>query len=111
MQRSHLLAAASRLAEGGGVARAAPCPARQARTARLHRLVSGIVGLCQRSGEKGGKETGPNPVDRGRPGSKRHLLVDGDSLPLSVILTGANVHDSRVFEELIEGVEPIRTPS
>ena len=32
-------------------------------------------------------------------------------MPLSVILTGANVHDSRVFEALIEGVEPIRTPS
>jgi IS5 family transposase len=32
-------------------------------------------------------------------------------LPLSVILTGANVHDSMVFEELIEGVEPIQTPS
>jgi transposase len=109
VQRSHLLAAASRPAEGGGVARAAPRPPRQARKTRPDRLVSGIVGLCQRSGEKGGEETGPNPVDRGRPGSKRHLLVDG--LPLSVILTGANVHDSRVFEELIEGVEPIRTPS
>jgi hypothetical protein len=32
-------------------------------------------------------------------------------LPLSVILTGANVHDSKIFEGLIEGVEPIRTPS
>jgi transposase len=32
-------------------------------------------------------------------------------LPLSVILTGANVHDSKVFEGLIEAVEPIRTPS
>jgi mannose-6-phosphate isomerase-like protein (cupin superfamily) len=111
LQRSHLLAAASRLAEGRGVARAASRPPRQARKTRPHRLVSGIVGLCQLSGEKGGEETGPNPVDRGRPGSKRHLLVDGDGLPLSVILTGANVHDSMVFEELIEGVEPIQTPS
>jgi len=93
------------------VARAAPLPARQARKTRPHRLVSGIVGLCQCSGEKGGEATGANPVDRGRPGSERHLLVDGDGLPLSVVLTGANVHDSRVFEELIEGVQPIRTPS
>jgi transposase len=28
-----------------------------------------------------------------------------------VISSGANVHDSGVFEELIEGVEPVRTPS
>ena len=111
MQRSRLLAATSRLAAGGGVARAAPCPTRQARKARPHRLVSGVVGLCQRSGEKGGEETDPNPLDRGRPGSKRRLLVDGDGLPLSVVLTGANVHDSKVFEELIEGVEQFRTPS
>ena len=111
MQRGHLLAATSRLATGGGVAHAASCPARQAWKTRPHRLVSGVVGLCRRFGEKGGEETGPNPVDRGRPGSKRHLLVDGDGLPLSVILTGANVHDSKVFEEIIEGVEPIRSSS
>jgi hypothetical protein len=111
VQRSHLLAAASRLAAGGGVVRATPGPARQARKTRPHRLVSDVFRLCQHSGERGGEETGPNPVDRGRPGSKRHLLVGGDGLVLSVILTGANVHDSKVFEDLIEGVGPIRTPS
>jgi IS5 family transposase len=60
---------------------------------------------------KGGEETGPNPVDRGRPGSKRHLIVDGEGMPLSEALTGASVHDSKTFEELIEGVEPARTLS
>jgi transposase len=93
------------------VASASPCPARQARKTRPHRLVSGVVRLCLRSGEKGAEQTGPNPVDRGRPGSKRRLLVDGEGLPLSVILTSANVHGSSIFEGLIEGVEPIRTPS
>ncbi len=111
MQRSHLLAAASRLAAGGGVVRATPYPTRQARKTQPHRLVSGVFRLCQHFGEKGGEETGPNPVDRGRPGSKSHLLVGGDGLPLSVILTGTNVHDSKVFGDLIEGVGPIRTPS
>jgi transposase len=60
--------------------------------------------------KKGGK-AGPNPVDRGRPGSKRHLLVDGNGTPLAVTLTGAQVHDSKVFEHLIDGVEPIRSPT
>ena len=32
-------------------------------------------------------------------------------MPLSVISTGASVHDSKLFEELLEGIEPIRTPS
>lgn len=38
-------------------------------------------------------EVGANPTDRGKNGSKRHILVDGAGVPLSVVLTGANVHD------------------
>jgi transposase len=49
-------------------------------------------------------------VDRGKPGSKRHLLVDRDGVPLAVWLTAANVNDSEVFEDLMEAVEPIRRP-
>src|SRR5919205_4228105 len=42
----------------------------------------------------GGVATGPNPTDRGKPGSKRHLVVDRQGIPLAVLLTAANVHDS-----------------
>src|SRR5919112_4380411 len=42
----------------------------------------------------GGAATGPNPTDRGKPGSKRHLVVDRQGIPLAVLLTAANVHDS-----------------
>jgi hypothetical protein len=35
--------------------------------------------------------TGPNPTDRGKRGTKRHLLVDQKGIPLSVIIiTSAN---------------------
>jgi transposase len=33
---------------------------------------------------------GPSPVDRARPGSKHHLIVDGHRIPLAVSLTGGN---------------------
>ena len=33
---------------------------------------------------------GSNPTDRGKKGSKRHLLVDGRGVPLSPAVTGAN---------------------
>ena len=56
------------------------------------------------------EKTGPSPVDRGRPGAKRHLVVDGGGVPLAVVLTGAQVHDSTVFEELIDGIKPVREP-
>jgi transposase len=49
-------------------------------------------------------------VDRGRPGSKRHLLVDGNGTPLVAVLTGAQVHDSKIFEQLVDGVEPVKGP-
>jgi transposase len=43
------------------------------------------------------RRTGPNPVDRGRPGSKRPLIVDGNGVPLAVIFTSAQVHDSTIY--------------
>jgi transposase len=61
-------------------------------------------------GKKGGDETGPNPTDRGKPGSKHHLLVDGQGAPLAVWLTAANVNDVELFEAVIEAVEPIKRP-
>jgi IS5 family transposase len=36
--------------------------------------------------------------------------VDRQGIPLAVWLTAANVHDSVVFEDLIEAVEPIQRP-
>ncbi|MGZ3097632.1 hypothetical protein [Streptomyces sp. H72] len=35
-----------------------------------------------------GPKGGPNPVDRSRPGSKHHLIIDGQGIPLAVSLTG-----------------------
>ncbi len=61
-----------------------------------------------RAGKKGGEKTGPNPTDRGRAGCKRHVIVDANGIPLAIRLTAANTHDSRVFEELIDAVPPIR---
>ncbi|MBB3172872.1 transposase [Endobacter medicaginis] len=57
--------------------------------------------------QKGGDKTGPNPTDRGRLGTKRHLITDANGLPLAFILTGANTHDSMPFEELIDRIPPI----
>lgn len=52
----------------------------------------------------GGAKTGKNPVDRGKKGSKHHLLVDGNGTPLAAIVTGANVHDVTQFEPLVNAV-------
>jgi IS5 family transposase len=54
---------------------------------------------------------GANPVDRGKPGSKLHLITDGHGLPLAVAVTAANVNDSTAFEGLIDDVPAVRAPS
>ena len=49
----------------------------------------------------GGEETGRNPTDRGKIGTKRHLLTDGNGAPLAFHLTAANRHDIKGIPELI----------
>jgi hypothetical protein len=55
------------------------------------------------SGRKGGELTGPNPVDRGKPGSKLHVLSDATGLPLLVGVSAANTHDSQALQPLVMG--------
>ena len=54
--------------------------------------------------------TGASPVDRGKPGSKFHLLVDGQGTPLAVALSAANRHDSTLLEQVIDAVPAIIGP-
>ena len=56
----------------------------------------------------GGEKTGPNPTDRAKPGSKHHLIVDGDGIPLAAILTGANAADVTQLEALVDAIPPVR---
>jgi len=55
-----------------------------------------------------GALTGPSPVDRGRTGSKHHLLVDPAGIPLAISLTGGNRNDVTQLLPLVDGVGPVR---
>ena len=52
----------------------------------------------------------PNPTDRGKNGSKRHLMVDANGIPLAIEHTGANVHDSEMAITLVDAIPPIKQP-
>jgi len=54
---------------------------------------------------------GANPVDRGKPGSKLHLVCDGNGLPLTAAVTAANVNDTSTFEAVLDDVPAVRTPA
>ena len=52
----------------------------------------------------GGKKTGKNPTDRGKKGTKKSLVVDGDGGPLGVVIAGANVVEQKLLKETIEAI-------
>ena len=52
----------------------------------------------------GGEATGPNPTDRGKSGTKRSLMTDGNGIPLSITVDGANRHDKKLVKETLEAI-------
>lgn len=106
--RHELLAKAQGLAESRRVGQAPPRSARPAGPGERDRLAALLPRQRRRAGQKGGENTGPNPTDRGKPGAKRHVIVDASGSPLAVRLSPANRHDSQLFEPLIDAVPPIR---
>jgi transposase len=54
---------------------------------------------------------GANPVDRGKPGSKLHLVCDASGLPLTPVVTAANAGDTIMFQALLDDVPAVLTPS
>ena len=73
-------------------------------------MVESFAGLSQCAGPRGGDKTGPNPTDRGKSGTKRHVVVDRQGVPLAARITAANVHDSMMLEEMIDAIEPVKGP-
>jgi transposase len=60
---------------------------------------------------KRGDHVGANPVDRGKPGTKLHLVCDGGGLPLTAAVTAANVADVTMLAAVVDDIPPVRTPS
>ena len=109
-KRYDLLAAAARLAESGGLGAAAHEVAQLAGRRSHYRHVTGERGQFERPGQKGGEATGRNPTDRGKLGSKYHLVVDQNGIPLAVCLSAANAHDSTILVSLVDMIPPIIGP-
>lgn len=75
------------------------------RPAELGRLLRGRIA---RPGSQRGDHVGPSPVDRARPGSKHHLIVDRHGTPLAVTLAGGNRHDVTQLLPLLDAIPSIR---
>jgi transposase len=76
--------------------------------AKVARLVTGSRGRQFCASGFWGLQTGPNPTDRAKLGSKRHLICDGRGIPLAVQLTGANRNDSQQALALVDAIPPLQ---
>jgi transposase len=56
----------------------------------------------------GGAQTGPSPVDRRKPGSKHHVVVDSHGIPLAATVSAANAPDITQLEEVVDAIPPVK---
>ena len=109
-QRHDVLASLAGLASGWCLAENMADAVGRVGLGRRDRLVYFGHGQLLGTGAFWGAKTGPNPTDRGKNGSKRHLIVDGQGTPLAIEHAGANVHDSEMAIALVDGIPPIKQP-
>jgi transposase len=55
----------------------------------------------------GGENSGKNPTDRGKLGTKHHIVTDANGIPLAVTATGSNKADVSEATHVIDSVTPI----
>lgn len=72
-------------------------------------MVGSNPGRSTRPGKKGGSLTGPSPVDRGKKGSKIHILSEAEGIPLVVGLSAANTHDSTMLRPMVEAIPAVKS--
>jgi transposase len=56
---------------------------------------------------QGGEDTGPNPTDRSKSGSKHHVLTDAQGIPLNATVTAANVNDVTQLLDVLINMPPV----
>ena len=49
-------------------------------------------------------------MDRGKPGSKIHAVSDRQGLPLTAVVSAANVNDHTLLQDVLDAVPAVRQP-
>ena len=56
---------------------------------------------------EGGEDTGPNPTDRGKSGSKHHVLTEANGIPLAVRITAFDLPDVVPVMRMLTAMPPV----
>src|ERR1041385_5769844 len=67
-----------------------------------------VIDSCSVRAKRGGELTGPNPTDRGKRGTKYHVLVASYGIPLAAIASAANGNGMMLFPALVRGAVVVR---
>jgi len=70
-------------------------------------LADVAVDCCVTKAPSGGEKAGRSPVDRGKQGIKRSMVVDGEGIPLGVVAAGANRHDSPLLAPTLDALRTL----
>lgn len=62
---------------------------------------------CITKAPGGGEVAGRSPVDRGKQGMKRSVMVEGYGIPLGRVLAGANRHDSPLLASTLDKLDDL----
>jgi transposase len=107
-QWDDVLAVSARLAEGRCVEKNPRGFTRRPECGGEDRLVTGLGGQFFRASSFWGAQTGPNPTDRAKNGSKHHILTEAQGIPLAAEVTPANTPDVKQLLPLVEAIPPVR---
>ena len=62
------------------------------------------IGWSNDKSSSWGEGIGANPTDRGKKGTKRSLLTEGNGIPLAVAVDGANRHDKKLVKGTLDAI-------
>ena len=65
------------------------------------------VDCCITKAPCGGEMAGRSPVDRGKGGIKRSMVVDACGIPLGIVIAPANRHDSPLLDDTLNTLQPL----
>jgi transposase len=67
----------------------------------------GLIDASFAKAPEGGEDTGPNPTDRSKSGSKHHVLTDAQGIPLAAKVTAANVNEVTQVFAVLTDLQPV----
>jgi len=103
-----MLEAVARLAATRSMEEDTRYPVGKTAACRKDRLVSSCRRFEFYTSSFWGDQTGPNPTDRRKNGSKHHVITDAQGIPLVAQITAANRHDVTQILPLVDSIPKIQ---